>query len=121
MHNEIDGFNIDPIGRAVLREVAECPGTSDEIAQRLDMPVTSVRPRMSELKAWGLVVATDTRRETATGRTAAVMRYRYDPAWRFVDEAETPVMRQARQAAVTVAAWSPSKREYAQRVVNGAA
>jgi hypothetical protein len=48
--------------------------TADETAQLLKESVLSVRPRVSELKALGLIVATGERRRNASGMSANVWR-----------------------------------------------
>jgi predicted Rossmann fold nucleotide-binding protein DprA/Smf involved in DNA uptake len=56
------------------------PSTADELAECLELPVTSIRPRLTELEWAGRVERTEERRITpagvATGRriTAAVYR-----------------------------------------------
>lgn len=46
--------------------------TSHEISEALDMPMDSVRPAVTRLKARGLVRRTGQRRLTPTGRTSWV-------------------------------------------------
>lgn len=46
--------------------------TADEVAQKIGRHVLSVRPRMSELRARGLIVPTGKRRRNASGKTAVV-------------------------------------------------
>jgi len=50
------------------------PGTSDELAARIGRTPFSVRPRVSQLKAKGLVVATGERRRNISGQSASVWR-----------------------------------------------
>jgi predicted ArsR family transcriptional regulator len=59
---------------AVLRQLAVEPDglTADEIAKRLNESVLSVRPRVSELLAGGLIERTRHRRRNASGMSAAV-------------------------------------------------
>lgn len=48
--------------------------TADEIAQRLEEGILSIRPRVSELKKLGLIEKTGDRRPNASGMNAAVWR-----------------------------------------------
>lgn len=48
--------------------------TADEAAERLGETVLSIRPRVSELKRLGMVVATQARRFNASGHSATVWR-----------------------------------------------
>lgn len=48
--------------------------TADEVAQRLNLSVLSVRPRVSELNKFGWIVKTGERRKNASGMSAAVWR-----------------------------------------------
>ncbi len=50
------------------------PMTAEECAARLQAPYESVHPRISELKALGLVHSEGTRRVNSTGKTALVWR-----------------------------------------------
>jgi hypothetical protein len=56
----------------VLLELNRGSGTADEIAVRMRRSPLSVRPRMSELRALGLITATDERRRNDSGMTATV-------------------------------------------------
>jgi hypothetical protein len=47
-------------------------GTADEIASALDEPIWSIQPRISELRAQGLLIASGLRRKSARGGTAHV-------------------------------------------------
>ena len=59
---------------AVLAELQRWPAgrTADEIAQDLRRSPLSVRPRLSELKAMGKIVATGDRRRNESGMSASV-------------------------------------------------
>ena len=46
--------------------------TADEVAEALSENVLSVRPRVAELKASGLIVETGARRKSSTGRSSHV-------------------------------------------------
>lgn len=46
--------------------------TADEVAARLSRSILSIRPRISELRAKGLVENTGARRVNASGKAAAV-------------------------------------------------
>jgi len=46
--------------------------TADEVAQAIGETVLSIRPRISELKRMGLIVATSQRRPNISGHSAAV-------------------------------------------------
>jgi hypothetical protein len=61
---------------AVLDELRRWPTgrTADEIARLMNRSPLSVRPRLSELRAAGKVVATDERRRNESGMTATVWR-----------------------------------------------
>lgn len=48
--------------------------TADEVAQRLDLSILAVRPRVTELFKAGAIVDTRERRKNVSGRTAAVWR-----------------------------------------------
>lgn len=50
--------------------------TADEVAARLNRSILSVRPRISELRAKGLVENTGERRVNVSGKQAAVWRAR---------------------------------------------
>lgn len=51
--------------------------TADEAAQELGLPVTSVRPRVTELNTiFGLIEKTDERRKNVSGMSAAVYKKR---------------------------------------------
>lgn len=50
------------------------PLTADEIACRMQQSILAVRPRVTELKADGLVEDTGLRRRNASGRRAMVVR-----------------------------------------------
>lgn len=59
----------------VLGEIrAGGPGTADEIASRMQRSPLSIRPRLSELKAAGKIIATGERRRNESGMTATVWR-----------------------------------------------
>lgn len=60
----------------VLAEIKKSTGgmTADEVAQRLDLSVLAIRPRVSELKASAKIVATGERRPNASGLKAKVWR-----------------------------------------------
>lgn len=58
----------------VLRELSRAALTADEVAERLSESVLSVRPRLSELSARGLIEETGQRRRNASGKMAAVWR-----------------------------------------------
>lgn len=55
-----------------LELIRESPATSDEIAQKLNLPIVSVRPRISELHALGQIEPSSERRRTIYGKTAVV-------------------------------------------------
>jgi hypothetical protein len=59
---------------AVLAELRRWPGgrTADEIAISMQRSPLSVRPRISELRAMGQVVATGERRRNESGMSASV-------------------------------------------------
>lgn len=48
--------------------------TADEVAEALEESVLSIRPRVAELKAAGLIVETGVRRRSSTGRSSHVWR-----------------------------------------------
>lgn len=58
----------------VLRVLSFKALTADEVARILDESILSVRPRLSELAARGLIVETGARRKNDSGKLAAVWR-----------------------------------------------
>lgn len=50
------------------------PATADEVADRLELSVLSVRPRFTEMLHGGLIADTGSRRANASGRMAKVWR-----------------------------------------------
>lgn len=56
----------------VMIALRDRPMTADEIAERLGRSPLSIRPRVSELRALGRIVATGERRRNASGMSAAV-------------------------------------------------
>lgn len=48
--------------------------TADEVAEALEESVLSIRPRVAELKAAGLIVETGVRRRSSTSRSSHVWR-----------------------------------------------
>ena len=48
--------------------------TSDEVAEMLNESISSIRPRVSELRAQGKIVSTGKRRKSSTGNGATVWR-----------------------------------------------
>jgi predicted ArsR family transcriptional regulator len=58
----------------VLSAIKAKPGTPEEIAERLGVPVMNVRPRCSELSARGSIVDSGERRQAMGGRNAIVWR-----------------------------------------------
>lgn len=52
----------------------EIGGTPDEFAEAMGIDILSARPRFTELKARGLILATDQRRKNARGNSAVVYR-----------------------------------------------
>ncbi len=64
----------------VLRTLERCGDlTADEIAHRLAESILSIRPRLSELRALGLVVDSGRRRPNASGRSAIVFSLAPEP------------------------------------------
>lgn len=49
------------------------PMTSDEVAHAIGRSILSVRPRITELKARGLIADTGRRRANESGRSAAIV------------------------------------------------
>lgn len=64
----------DTLREKVLRVLSFAALTADEVAQRLGESVLSVRPRLSELSARGLISETGARRRNASGKMASVWR-----------------------------------------------
>jgi predicted ArsR family transcriptional regulator len=59
----------------VLNElVSRGPGTADEIATRLERSALAIRPRISELRAAGLIEDAGHRRKNRSGLSASVWR-----------------------------------------------
>jgi predicted ArsR family transcriptional regulator len=64
-----------PLLRDLVLEALSCePMTADETAKRLGKSVLSIRPRLSELRAMGKIVATPVTRPNASGKQARVWR-----------------------------------------------
>lgn len=57
---------------AKLRDLG--PLTADEIADHMNESILTVRPRISELRAKGLIEKTDVRRPNSSGKSAIVWR-----------------------------------------------
>jgi hypothetical protein len=47
-------------------------GTADEVAARLAMDILTIRPRLSELRQLGMIVATEARRPSSRGTPSTV-------------------------------------------------
>jgi predicted transcriptional regulator len=64
----------------VLAAIASVPSglTPDEVADRLDLPLWSVRPRCSELVAGGHIEDTGVRRRNKSGAKATVYRVKQE-------------------------------------------
>ena len=60
----------------VLNELKKASGTADEIANRLNMSVLSVRPRFSELVRLGHILDSGLRRKNLSGKSATVWKVR---------------------------------------------
>lgn len=58
----------------VLEQLVVYDLTADEIASNLDQSVLTIRPRVSELRAMGLIEKTGDRRDNRSGKRAAVWR-----------------------------------------------
>lgn len=58
---------------ATLEAIRQKPGTPDEIAARLGKSILSIRPRVSELIALGLVKESEQRRANRSGHRANVV------------------------------------------------
>jgi DNA-binding transcriptional ArsR family regulator len=56
----------------VLTQLEACPMTADQVAEMLSLDRLSVRPRLSELRAMGLIEDTGTRDENRSGKMAIV-------------------------------------------------
>ena len=58
----------------VLEAIRSTPDglTADEAAEKLAMSILAIRPRVTELKAAGLIVPSCARRKNASGRSAVV-------------------------------------------------
>lgn len=54
--------------------VSRGPGTADEVATRLERSALAIRPRISELRAAGLIEDTGHRRKNKSGMSAGVWR-----------------------------------------------
>lgn len=57
-----------------LNQIRQKPMTADEVAEELALPVTSVRPRVSQLAKLGLIVDTGIRKENEAGNPMIVWR-----------------------------------------------
>lgn len=58
----------------VFDELKKAPGTPEQIAHRLKVPLMNVRPRCSELAAKGLIVDSKVRGTAMGGRQAIIWR-----------------------------------------------
>lgn len=58
----------------VYDEIKKAPGTPEQIAHRLKVPLMNVRPRCSELAAKGLIVDSEARGTAMGGRKAIIWR-----------------------------------------------
>ncbi len=63
-----------------IQSLAICPGTADEIADRLGVSFLSIRPRISELRAQGTVVPSSVRRPNDSGKSAVVWQLKWQQA-----------------------------------------
>jgi hypothetical protein len=79
---KVAGYS-EAMRKAVLNKLAEFPNglTADELANALGISPFSARPRLSELKRLGEVVATGERRKNASGMTATVWKVAGTPPW----------------------------------------
>jgi len=60
-----------------LQVIASSQGlTADEVAEKMNMSVLSIRPRVTELKRMGRIEETGVTRKNQSGRNAAVYRIR---------------------------------------------
>jgi hypothetical protein len=63
-----------PLRERVLEEIGLKPGTPEQIAHRLGVPLMNVRPRCSELAALKLIVDSGGRATAMGGRQAIIWR-----------------------------------------------
>jgi len=56
----------------VFEEIRKAPGSPEQIAHRLKLPLMNVRPRCSELAAQGLIVDSGARGTAMGGRRAII-------------------------------------------------
>jgi hypothetical protein len=61
---------------ALLKTNYPASFTSDEIADRLEESILSVRPRVTELLRRGVISKTESRRKNASGMSAVAVRWR---------------------------------------------
>lgn len=66
--------SVSHLRKVCLDALARSPGTADEVAERTNHSVLSIRPRFTELSKLGKIVATGERRPNASGRSAKVWR-----------------------------------------------
>ena len=59
----------------VMDEYKKGPATADEVAYALGADILTIRPRVTELKKWGLLVTTGLRRTNDRGNKCAVLAY----------------------------------------------
>ena len=64
----------DTLRDKVFQAIRRYPMTADEVAADLGESVLSIRPRLSELVARGLIFPTEQRRANRSGRSAMVWR-----------------------------------------------
>lgn len=66
--------NAGTLRSACLNVLATGDYTADEIAEKLDKSILSIRPRITELNVKGRIEKTDLRRENNSGKLAIVWR-----------------------------------------------
>jgi hypothetical protein len=64
--------NVQTLREKALALIAERPSTADEVAEAMNESILAVRPRISELKTMGKVMATDLRRKNRFNRSQIV-------------------------------------------------
>lgn len=60
-----------------LQQFAIMPMTADEVAERLDRSILSIRPRIAELSKLQQIEDTGKRRQNSSGKQATVWRFKH--------------------------------------------
>lgn len=67
------GTKLGPVDRAIVAHIADCPSTSEEVEIALGLKHQTVSAQIRHLKERGVLVKTEDRRPTRSGRPAVVI------------------------------------------------